>query len=121
MEVLIRKTRTLRPTEIKLGDDEIEQLSQLYADPRYEALLNVMERACISLDTAHLDTPTSDPETVLGGHCVCKAAWFFYTYVQRQILAAYHMRTGAQPPEEKPNLDDLLQGVGGIPDMESDQ
>jgi hypothetical protein len=115
MEVIVRKTRTLKPTELSIPPGELALLAQLWGDPRYDALLNIMERACISLDTAHLETPIADPATVLGGHCVCKGAWQFFVYVQKQVEAAYNMRAGAKDETREPTLEELLQGVEGIP------
>jgi len=112
MTLIVRTTRTLRVTEQKLTPEEVGQLAELAMDPRYESLLNVMERACISIDTAHLETPSGDPEAVMGGHCVSKAAWAFFLYVQKQVQNAYLTRTGEEE-ENRPaaSLDDLLQGV----------
>lgn len=111
----IRKTRTLRPTEIKIPADELSLLAGLPGDPRYDALLNVMERACISLDTAHLETAISDPEAILGGHCVSKAGWQFFVYVQKQVQAAYYMRSKEGDDQAPATLEEMLQGVEGIP------
>jgi hypothetical protein len=113
VELKLRTARTLKVTEIRVTPEEQEFLSQLAMDPRYTALLDAMERGCIELETAHLNTSPGDPEAVLGGHCVAKAAWLFFIYVQKQVLNAYHTRTG--PPEEEAQpaaLDDILQGVG---------
>jgi hypothetical protein len=114
MELKLRSTRTLKVTEVKVTPEEQEFLFQLAMDPRYDALLNVMERGCIELETAHLNTSPGEPEAVLGGHCVAKAAWLFFIYVQKHVLNAYHTRTAEQPEEETTPalLDDLLQGVG---------
>lgn len=112
MEARLRTTRTLKVTDIEVTPEEIAQLAQLAADPRYVALLNVMERACISIDTAHLNTPVGDPESVLGGHCLSKGVWLFFTYVQKQVLNASY--TGAQEDdvEQSPaSLEEVIQGV----------
>jgi hypothetical protein len=114
LEPTIRKTRTLKVTEIKLTEEELTDIALLFTDPRYQSLLNVMERACISIDTAHLDTPTGEVETVLGGHCVAKAGWLFFQYVQKQVYSAYHTRTQMEEPAEKPSFADLVQGVEGM-------
>lgn len=111
MQVKLRTTRTLKVTEVALSSEERENLAQLYNDPRYEALLNVMERACIELDTAHLNTPIGEPEAILGGHAVSKAAWRFFIYVQKQILSAYNTRTDTGEEAPAPSLDEFLQGV----------
>jgi hypothetical protein len=94
-----------------VSPEEKEQLAQLFTDPRYEALLNVMERACIELDTAHLNTSVGEPEAILGGHAVAKAGWKFFLYVQKQIVSAYNTRTGETEEAPQPTLEDLLQGV----------
>lgn len=111
MEVKLRTMRTLKVTEVSLSPEESEKLAQLYTDPRYEALLNVMERACIELDTAHLNTPIGEPEAILGGHAVSKAAWRFFIYVQKQIVSAYNTRTDTEEPESPPSFEEMLQGV----------
>lgn len=111
MELRLRSTRTLKVTEITVSGEEREQLAQLGADPRYEALLNTMERACISLETAHLNTPVGDPETVLGGHLLCKGAWLFFAYIQKQVLNAVHTRDNQEETREEPSFDDIIQGV----------
>jgi hypothetical protein len=98
-------------TEINLTAEEKENLAQLYSDPRYESLLNVMERACIEIDTAHLNTSVGNPEEILGGHAVAKAAWKFYLYVQKQVVSAYNTRTGEPEQTSTPSLEELLQGV----------
>ncbi len=111
MELKLRTTRTLKVTEVRPTPAELVQLTDLALDPRYEALLNVMERACIELETAHFNTPVGDPEAVLGGHCVAKAAWLYFTYVQKQVLNAYNSRVGTDEDTPPPSLEDLLQGV----------
>lgn len=111
MDLKVRTTRTLKVTEINLSAEEKEKLAQLFSDPRYEALLNVMERACIELDTAHLNTPIGEPEAILGGHAVSKAAWRFFIYVQKQIVSAYNTRTDSEETDNPPSLEDMLQGV----------
>ena len=116
MDLNIRRTRRLKVTQLDIPPEELSLLAQLPGDPRYDALLNVMERACISMDTAHLATPVSDPEGVLGGHCVSKAAWQFFIYMQRQVQSAYTMRTESegQSKEPEPNPDDVFMGVEGF-------
>jgi hypothetical protein len=116
-DIKLRTTRSLKVTELEIAAPEKEQLAQLYLDPRYDALLDVMERACIQLDTALVNAPTGEPESVLGAHCVSKAGWLFFTYVQKQVLTCYNIRTdedAAKDTQEPPSLDDILQGVGGI-------
>lgn len=113
MEVLVRTARTLKVTEQRLSPEEQGQLAELALDPRYQALVNVMERACIEIDTGHLNTPPGNPEEVLGGHCVAKAAWSFFVYVQRQVQNAYNARAGESDENQTPvEIDDWLQGVG---------
>jgi hypothetical protein len=46
---------------------------------------------------------------------VCKGAWNFFVYVQKQVEAAYNMRAGATEAVAEPTLEELLQGVEGIP------
>ncbi|HET6220185.1 MAG TPA: hypothetical protein VFE27_24365 [Acidobacteriaceae bacterium] len=113
MELKIRTTRTLKVTEVRVSPETQELLAQLHMDSRYQALLDVMEQACIELETAHLNTSPGEPEAVLGGHCMAKASWLFFTYVQKQVFNAYSTRTGTEEePPEKPSLDDVLQGIG---------
>ncbi len=111
MEIKLRTTRTLKVTEVRLTDEQMAQLADLSMDTRYETLLDVMERACIELETAHLNTDVGSPEAVLGGHCMAKAVWLFFAYVQKQVLNARHTRTGGEEHNESPSLDDVLQGV----------
>lgn len=113
MDVHVRKTRTLKVTEVKITEEEIIALADLFKDSRYEALLNVMERACIEMESAHFGTPMGDPEAILGGFAVTKACWWFFTYVQRQCHNAYQSRAAApdEGPVEAPTLDEYLQGV----------
>jgi len=120
MDLKIRKTRTLKVTEVRVSAEQQGQLAELAMDPRYEALLDVMERACIELETAHFNTNVGDPEAVLGGHCMAKAAWLFFTYVQKQVFNAYSSRTGTEEePGTEPTFDEMLQGIGSMPEMES--
>jgi len=73
-----------------------------------------MERSCIELDTAFINTPVGYPESILGAHCVSKAGWLFFTYVQKVVLNAYIQQTGEQEVETPPpSLNDVLQGVEG--------
>jgi hypothetical protein len=111
MEARLRTTRTLKVTEIIVTDEEKAQLAQLAADPRYQALLNVMERSCIELETAHFNLPVGDPEAVLGGHCLTKGVWLFFTYVQKQVLNASYTRTKEEGEETPASLEDVIQGV----------
>jgi hypothetical protein len=111
MDVRLRTTRTLKVTEVKISEEERAELAELYKDARYNSLLNVMERACIEVETAHLNTSVGQPEEILGGHSVTKAAWLFFLYVQKQVLSAYNSRAATEEPEESPTLNDYLQGV----------
>jgi hypothetical protein len=116
MEIRLRTTRTLKVTEIRVSPEEKEFLAQLYTDPRYEALLNVMERACIEIETAHLNTSVGEPEAILGGHALAKSAWLFFTYCQKQVDNAYHTRTIDEPEVAAASLDEILQGVNTPPE-----
>ena len=111
MEIRLRSTRTLKVTEVEISAEEKEQLAQLYDDPRYTALLNVMERGCISLETAHFNTSVGNPEEILGGHALAKSAWLFFTYIQKQVDNAYHTRTRDEEESPPPSLETLIQGV----------
>jgi hypothetical protein len=112
MEVRLRTTRTLKVTELKISDEERELMAQLFKDSRYEALLNVMERACIEIETAHFTTPLGDPEGILGGFAVAKAVWLFFTFIQRQVQNAYLSRAAdTEEVTEPPTLEDFLQSV----------
>ena len=112
MEVRLRTTRTLKVTELKISDEEREMMAQLFKDARYEALLNVMERACIEIESAHFSTSQGEPEAILGGFAVAKASWLFFTYVQRQVQNAFLSRAAdTEERPEPPTLDEFLQGV----------
>jgi hypothetical protein len=111
MEARLRTTRTLKVTEIIVTDEEKAQLAQLAADPRYEALLNVMERGCIELETAHFNSNVGDPEAVLGGHCLAKGVWLFFTYVQKQVLNASYTSSEDEGQQAPAKLEDVIQGV----------
>lgn len=115
MEIRLRKTRTLKVTEVELSPEEKASLAQLYTDPRYESLLNVMECACIQLETAHFNTSVGNPEEILGGHAVAKSAWLFFQYVQKIVLNAYHTQDLEQEPESPPSLEEMMQGIEGFP------
>lgn len=112
MEVRLRTARTLKVTDVKISDEERVDLAELFKDKRYQSLLNVMERACIELETAHLNTSLGQPEEILGGHAVTKAAWLFFTYVQKQVLNSYNSRTAdTEEPLHAQTLEEMLQGV----------
>lgn len=111
MEIRLRTTRTLKVTELQLSAEKREMLAQLYDDPRYIALLDAMEMACISLETAHFNTSVGDPEAILGGHAMAKSAWLFFTYVQKQVDNAYHTRAGNEAEVAPPSFEDMIQGV----------
>lgn len=119
MEIRLRKTRTLKVTEVVMSNEEREGLAQLYTDPRYEFLLNAMERACIELETAHLNTGVGEPEAILGGHALAKSAWLFFTYVQKTVLNSYRTREQEAEPAEPARLEDVLQGVEGFNEVVS--
>jgi hypothetical protein len=112
VDVKIRSTRTLKVIEEKISDEERANLAQLYMDPRYLSLVNVMERSCIALDTCFVNASVGQPEEVLGAHAVSKAAWLFFTYVQRAVLNCYTMQPGEEEEVAPPSLNDVLQGVG---------
>jgi hypothetical protein len=113
MDVRVRKTRTLKVTEVKISEEECELLAQLYKDSRYQALLNVMERACIEMESAHFSVPMGDPESILGGFAVAKACWYFFTYVQRQVHNCFSSRAADEEegPIEPPTLEEFIQSV----------
>lgn len=111
MDTRLRTTRTLKVTEVEVPPEQREMLAQLYLDPRYEALLDLMERSCIALETAHLNTGVGDPEAVLGGHALTKGVWQFYIYVQKQVMSSYATRASEEDEAPAPSLNDVLQGV----------
>ena len=112
MDVRLRSARTLKVTEARITAEELELLAQLHQDSRYQALLDVMERACIELETAHLNSPLSNPEEILGGHAVARAAWLFFQYIQKQVIFAFHSRSAAdEEPVTEPTLEEVIQGV----------
>jgi hypothetical protein len=114
MEVRLRSTRTLKVTEVRPNELEQVHLADLYQDARYESLLNLMERACIELETGHFNTPLNDPEGILGGHILCKSAWLFFTYIQKWVQNSYHSRAATEEvPQVEPTLEDMIQGVEG--------
>lgn len=116
MDIRLRTTRTLKVTEVQISDQEREHLAQLYQDARYESLLNVMERCCIELETAHLNTSMNEPEAILGGHLVAKAAWLLFQYLQRQVKSSHDMRMGDEDEgRPEPTLDEVLQSIEGLP------
>jgi hypothetical protein len=112
MDVKVRSARTLKVTDERISDEERANLAQLYMDPRYVALVNVMERSCIALDTCFINASVAQPEEILGAHAVSKAAWLFFTYVQKQVLNCYTMQPGEEEEVPPPSLNDVLQGVG---------
>jgi hypothetical protein len=61
------------------------------------------------LDTAHLNTSLSDPEAILGGHALAKAAWLFFIYVQKQVIRAHSGEIDDEEAPEPAPLADLLQ------------
>lgn len=112
MEIRLRTTRTLKVTELQISAEAREHLARLYQSPEYEALLDVMERACISVETGLLNASIGLPEEILGAHAVAKAGWLFFTYTQQQVQNAYVSRDrGAGEPTKEPSLNDLIQGV----------
>jgi hypothetical protein len=112
MELKIRHTRTLKVTEVNPSREEQAQLAQLWGDPRYNALLNLMERTCIEIDSGLINAPVNDPEGVLGAQCVSKAAWIFFTYLQKKVLNAYQNREVDTEEAPQPQFEELIQGVG---------
>lgn len=120
MEVRIRTTRSLKVTETVPSPEEKEALAQLYDDPRYIALLNAMERSIISLETSHFNTDVGNPEAILGGHALTKAAWLFFTYTQKQVSNAYHTRSRDEQEVAPPSLEEMIQGVESIDTPEAE-
>ena len=116
-QIRARKTRKLRVTEPAISAEEKRNLAELYKDARYESLLNVMERACVEVETAHFNTPLGDTETILGGHLLAKGTWLFFQYVQRLVLNAYNTREGEPEPEAPPSLEEMLQSVEGFQEV----
>lgn len=110
----LREGRTLKVTEVRLTPEEIDQLAALYKDARYESLLNVMERACIELDTLLVNTPVGEREHIIGAHAVSKASWLFFTYVQKQVLNAYSSQSREEGQSTPPSLSDIAQSLMGI-------
>lgn len=114
MPPTLRKTRTLVVTEVRVTPEEVDQLANLYKDARYNALLNVMERACINIDTSLVNVSVGQPEEILGAHAMSKAAWLFFTYVQKQVLNAYSVQSLEAEPAKAPSLSDTVQSLEGL-------
>lgn len=112
MEVRIRSMRTLKVTDVKVSDEERQQLASLRDDGRYQVLLDTLERICIEIETSHLNTSFGEPEAILGGHALARAAWLVFTYLQKQVENAYLSRTALpEEPIEEPTFEEILQGV----------
>jgi hypothetical protein len=111
-EIKVRSTRTLKVTEEAIPKEERAHLAALYNDPRYLALVNLMERSCIAIDTGLVNAPVGNPEEVLGAHAVSKAAWLFFVFIQKAVLNCYTSQPGEEDEEvPPPDLNDVLQGV----------
>lgn len=94
MTPIIRKERKLSVKDQKLSDEEKNNLALLFTDPRYESLLDVMERACIEQETALINAPGEEPERILAEHALAKAFWKVFVYVQNQVKNAFDQRAG---------------------------
>lgn len=121
MEIRLRTTRTLKVTDLTVTAEAKEHLARLSQSPEYAALLDVMERACISLETGHLNSDVGNPEEILGGHALCKGAWLFFTYVQKMVQNAYVTRDTEEEPEPEPSLNDMIQGVEAYQSADQEQ
>lgn len=111
----LREARTLVVTEVLVSPEEQGELASLYKDSRYQnALLNVMERACISLDTAHINTPLGNRDEILLTFAVAKASWLFFTYVQKHVLNAYNNQSLEPDEKQAPDLSEVIQSLRGM-------
>jgi hypothetical protein len=120
VEPMIRKTRTLKVTEVRVTPEQQRELATLYKMSCYEALLDVMERSCIQIESCLIDAPVGNPEEILGAHAVTKAAWLFFHDVQKQVYSAYQKQLGDEAPASKPSLNDVIQSMEGMPMEPSD-
>lgn len=111
----LRRTRTLKVTEVAISDDECIEIAALYKSSHWQALLNVMERACISIETGLINAPVGNPDEILGAHAVTKAAWLFFQYVQKEVYSSYNRQMQEPAGQEETPLNDLIQGVEGMP------
>jgi hypothetical protein len=112
MKHAIREQRTISVTQLDLSPVAKAALSELSQGPYYPHLLDLMERACIEMDTALINTPAADPEAVLGAHAISAAAWKFFTYIQRAVQNAHNQHTAIEPePPEPPSEEDRIQGI----------
>ena len=108
----IRTTRTLKVRDVELSPETRDALANLFKnDAGYQALLDVMERACVEMETALFNTDTGNPDEVLGGHAVCKAMWKFFVYVQKQVYSAHMNQSGEEQGAKPPSLEEVIQGV----------
>lgn len=119
--VPIRRQRTLSVMEWdhKMTPQEIGVLASFQNDPRYTALLDVMERGCIAQETALINADPADSEKVLAHHVLSKAMWQTFVWIQQRVedaraalteLEAEKKRQAerdARSPEEK-EIDEIV-------------
>jgi hypothetical protein len=58
------------------------RLSEL---PEYQALLDVIEMACVEQDTRLINTDAANPEAVLTEHRMSKAFWQIFVAIQKKV------------------------------------
>jgi hypothetical protein len=107
-----RTQRTLSVRDRAFSPEKLQRIARLALDPGYEDLLDIMEMACIEQETALINTPVEQMDRVLGEHCLAKAAWQFFTYIQKQVQNAYTQRTATDAYDaEEPSEEEHLQSV----------
>lgn len=82
----IRDERTQGLQE-RLSPAQRSALLQIRYTPGYEAILDVMEMACIEQETRLINVEVDKPETIVAEHRMAKAFWQVFTAVQKKIEA----------------------------------
>jgi hypothetical protein len=83
----LRTGRTLGVTA-QPSEAELQMLAELSRHPGYATLLNVMERAVVTMESRLISTPVDATKKVIAEHRKVQAAWQIFEYLQETVKGA---------------------------------
>jgi hypothetical protein len=93
-------------SDIKLTDQDREDLLAIVDDPGYQVVLKIMKGTCRGFTDALLNSDPADDKAVLSAHVIAQSSWLFLDSVTKQVSAQVEVAMDEQRAIEQ-QLKDL--------------
>ncbi len=93
-------------SDIKLTDQDREDLLAIVDDPGYQVVLKIMKGTCRGFTDALLNSDPADDKAVLSAHVIAQSSWLFLDSVTKLVAAQVEVAMDDQRAIEQ-RLSDL--------------